>query len=74
MESRVLRTAAAVGLILLPDTNVPGVARIEGRVLRYDVSVDRKRLTAAVLEAIAAYAAVVGSKAVLAVFLLLEWG
>jgi hypothetical protein len=55
MESRILRAAAALGLLLLPDTNVPGVVRLEGQVLRYDVAANRKRLTKAVLDAIAAY-------------------
>jgi hypothetical protein len=55
MESRVLRAAAALGLLLLPDTNVPEVARLEGKVLRYDAEANPKRITKAVLGAIAAY-------------------
>jgi hypothetical protein len=72
MESRVLRAAAAVGLLLLPDTNVPSVARLEGRVLRYDITADRKQLTQAVLDAIAAHSALVTTKTALAMLAVLE--
>lgn len=57
MIMRALRAALAVDLIVLPSIGVPGLASIEGGVLRYEASGDPKAVKRAVYAALERYSA-----------------